>query len=106
MVRGWCRTNKPQSKRKYKAGHDAKKNENVRDCCGADSVQRGCALWLLLTTTMSLELDGQWVRCMVVRFGFFAHTSQFNASNRKWSTAEVLHSAHQDTQVQRDVIAT
>ena len=51
---------------------------------------------------MSLENDGQRVRCMVVRFGFFAHMSQFNASNRKWSTAEVLHGALQYTQEQRD----
>jgi len=50
---------------------------------------------------MSLDRDGTWVRCMVVRFGFFAHTSQFDACNRKWSTAEVLHGAQQYTQEQR-----
>ena len=66
-------------------------------------MQRGCAL----NTNMSLEGDGKWVRCMVVRFGFFAHvhTSQFNANNLKWSTAEMLHAALQYTQEQRDGVA-
>jgi len=102
MVRGWCRTNDNRSA--SKAGHDAKKNENVRDCCGADSVQRGGRVVNALNTNMSLERNGKRVRCMVVRFVFFAHTSQFNASNRKWSTAEALSSARQYTQEQRDVV--
>ena len=41
---------------------------------------------------------------MVVRLVFCSHmyTSQFNANNRKWSTAEVLNGAYQYTQEQRD----
>ena len=58
-----------------------------------------------LKANMSLENDGQLVRCMVVRFGFFAHTSQFNAEKRKWSTAEVLNSARQYTQEQRNGVS-
>ena len=46
-----------------------------------------------------------WVLRLVVCF-FCSHTSQFNASNRKWITAEVLHSAHQYTQEQRDGVKT
>ena len=100
MVRGWCRTNKQQSNRKYKAGHDAKKMKTcaiVAEPIACRGVVRcGCV------EKQKMSLDRQWVRCMVVRFGFFAHTSQFNAYDRKWSTAEVLHGAHQYTQEQRD----
>ena len=65
---------------------------------------RGVRVVDALKQAMSLEWDGKWVRCMVVRFVCFfcSHTSQFNASNRKWSTAEVLNGAHQYTQEQRD----
>src|SRR4051794_5398038 len=82
-----------------KLGTMQKKMKNVRDCCGADSVQRGCAE----DQAMSLMNNGTWVRCMVVRFGFFncSHTSQFDAHNRKWSTAEVVKGARQYTQEQR-----
>ena len=39
-------------------------------------------------------------------FWFFAHTRQFDASDREWSTAVVLHSAQQYTQEQRDRVKT
>ena len=44
------------------------------------------------------------VAWLCVLVGVLAHTSQFNASNREWSTAEVLQGAHQYTQEQRDCV--
>ena len=57
----------------------ALKNNHVLGMGWAAGAVHGCAFWF-----------------------FSSHTSQFNASNRKWSTAEVLNSAYQYTQEQCD----